>query len=558
MRAHRLMLAPALLGLLLAAPPLAAPRVLAAASWMPAPAMSVARSWHTATLLRNGTVLVAGGLDATGGPTASVERYDPTTDTWAPAAPMTTPRAQHTATLLADGRVLVTGGRTDLAEAGSSVEVYDPAADAWTAVAPLGVGRVRHSATLLRDGRVLVAGGETSPGTAELFDPATGRWSPAGTLTTGRFSHTATLLPNGRVLVAGGMLPLGTAACPSSNKVPCPTAAAEVYDPATNAWAVVASSAAPHGFGHSATLLPDGTVLVVGGFTLAQFMAERYDPAANAWRRAGAPPPADFVRVEHTATLLADGRVLIAGGGQAPSTASTALYDPASNTWTPGPAMGIDRYRHTATRLLDGRVLVTGGGGIRVSSRATAEVYDPGVPAACFVQTDVCMQGRFLAYWRAHGGLATNGYPLSYEFGQQLEDGNTYTVQYFERVRMEDHPENPPPWDVELGQFGRRILQERTGHGTAPPAQPKDGFAYFQVTGHNVAQDFYAYWQANGGLAQFGYPVTEEYQERLEDGKTYTVQYFERARFERHPENQPPWDIELGQFGRQILAERGR
>jgi hypothetical protein len=186
----------------------------------------------------------------------------------------------------------------------------------------------------------------------------------------------------------------------------------------------------------------------------------------------------------------------------------------------------------------------------------TAEVYIPNPgPEACFPETGRCIRGAFLQYWQAHGGLAINGYPLSDEFIEVLEDGKAYQVQYFERVRMEYHPENPVPWDIELGQFGRRILQERTGQTAAPPAQPEAGDAFFQVTGHNVAPDFFQYWQANGGLAQFGYPLTEEFQEQLEDGKPYTVQYFERARFERHPENQPPYDIELGQFGRRILGE---
>ncbi|MGN6809934.1 MAG: DUF4232 domain-containing protein [Thermomicrobiales bacterium] len=158
---------------------------------------------------------------------------------------------------------------------------------------------------------------------------------------------------------------------------------------------------------------------------------------------------------------------------------------------------------------------------------------------------------RFLAYWRTHGGLALNGYPISDEFDQQLADGQTYRVQYFERVRMEDHPENQAPYDVLLGQFGRQF------HPADPAVSPIPGQTYFQATGHHVAPDFFQYWQANGGLAQFGYPISEEIQEQLEDGQTYTVQYFERARFERHPENQPPWNIELGQFGRRALAEAG-
>ncbi|HEX5503053.1 MAG TPA: hypothetical protein VFW96_10555 [Thermomicrobiales bacterium] len=170
----------------------------------------------------------------------------------------------------------------------------------------------------------------------------------------------------------------------------------------------------------------------------------------------------------------------------------------------------------------------------------------------CFPATGKCATGRFFAYWLAHGGLAVNGYPISDELTQTLEDGKPYTVQYFERVRLERHPENQPPYDVLLGQLGRRV------HPADPPAPPRAGATYFAATGHNVAPDFLAYWQAHGGLAQFGYPLSEEIHERLADGKVYTVQYFERARFERHPENPPPYDIELGQLGRRILAESGR
>jgi hypothetical protein len=122
---------------------------------------------------------------------------------------------------------------------------------------------------------------------------------------------------------------------------------------------------------------------------------------------------------------------------------------------------------------------------------------------------------------------------------------------------MEYHPENAPPYDVLLGQFGRRLL--RATEGLAPPAAdpaaPLPGQTHFGETGHNVAPDFFAYWQANGGLAQFGYPLTEEFAQQLEDGQSYTVQYFERARFERHPENAAPYAILLGQFGRRILTE---
>lgn len=182
---------------------------------------------------------------------------------------------------------------------------------------------------------------------------------------------------------------------------------------------------------------------------------------------------------------------------------------------------------------------------------------------ACFEVTNQCIRGRFLDYWQAHGGLAINGFPLSDERRELLEDGNTYTVQYFERVRMEYHPELQPPNDVQLGQFGRRALQvgdgELFGGGDTAPAPPLPDTAYFPETGHNLGGRFLQYWLANGGLAQFGYPLTEEKSTQYLGGsptyREYTIQYFERARFEYHPENPSPYDILLGQFGRRILTD---
>jgi hypothetical protein len=123
-------------------------------------------------------------------------------------------------------------------------------------------------------------------------------------------------------------------------------------------------------------------------------------------------------------------------------------------------------------------------------------------------------------------------------------------VQYFERTRLEYHPESADPqFEVLLGQFGRRI------HPADPRAMSDPSMVWFPETGHNVPNDLYAYWQANGGVAQFGYPISEVFDEKLENGNTYQVQYFERARLERHPENPAPYDILLGQFGRQILLQ---
>jgi hypothetical protein len=174
----------------------------------------------------------------------------------------------------------------------------------------------------------------------------------------------------------------------------------------------------------------------------------------------------------------------------------------------------------------------------------------------CFAETNQCIAGGFLAYWEAHGGLAINGYPLTPERREVLEDGNTYTVQYFERVRLEYHPENPAPYDVLLGQFGRRIFLERGGQLRAVESLP--GHVYFPETGHNLGGRFLDYWQANGGLTQFGYPISEITTDWFTGGPSnhYEVQYFERARFEYHPEHEgTPYVILLGQFGRDILAQ---
>jgi hypothetical protein len=169
----------------------------------------------------------------------------------------------------------------------------------------------------------------------------------------------------------------------------------------------------------------------------------------------------------------------------------------------------------------------------------------------CFAETNQCIGGAFLAYWDAHGGLPINGYPLTGERVEKLEDGKSYTVQWFERVRMELHPENPAPNNVLLGQFGRLI------HPLDPPVAQKPGMSFFPQTGHNMPLDFFDFWTNNGGVSQFGFPLTEEFTEKLEDGKSYTVQYTERARFERHPENGLLNTILLGQFGRRLLNSGG-
>jgi hypothetical protein len=182
-------------------------------------------------------------------------------------------------------------------------------------------------------------------------------------------------------------------------------------------------------------------------------------------------------------------------------------------------------------------------------------------PSACFTiipaqqtfpQTGKMVRGSFLAYWYSNGGLAQQGLPLTDEFEEtNPSNGKTYRVQYFERARFEAHPENAAPYNVLLGllgteQFGTKYPQG----GPARAGACASGEQEFAQTGHCVGPRFNEYWKANGGLAQQGLPLSEEFAEvNPSDGKTYSVQYFERARFEYHPENAAPYNVLLGLLG---------
>jgi hypothetical protein len=276
-------------------------------AWSATGTMAEVRWGHTATLLPDGTVLVAGGEISGNSPAlASAELYDPRSGTWSSAGTMIEARRGHTATLLPSGRVLVAGGY-NANDALASAELYDPATASWTATGAMLTGHVVHTATLLQDGKVLVAGGVDGIGvalaSAELYDPETGSWSPTGALSGARGAQTATLLHDGRVLVAGGVF--------GSQPFFDALATAEVYDPAAGVWSAAASMHTDRQY-HTATLLPDGTVLVTGGLGSAEnkATAEVYDPAHDTWRAI-----ADMheARAGHSATLLPNGNVLVAG-----------------------------------------------------------------------------------------------------------------------------------------------------------------------------------------------------------------------------------------------------
>ena len=169
-----------------------------------------------------------------------------------------------------------------------------------------------------------------------------------------------------------------------------------------------------------------------------------------------------------------------------------------------------------------------------------------------FPETGKTVRGLFLQYWDTHGALAQQGYPISEEMQEVSEtNGKTYTVQYFERAVFELHPENEPPNDILLSLLG--VFRYKQKYPNGAPDQIPDvgqGSVLFEQTGHRLGGVFYNYWVNNGGLAQQGYPISDRFWEKSDlDGKMYVVQYFERAVFEFHEENKPPYDVLLSQLG---------
>jgi hypothetical protein len=175
-----------------------------------------------------------------------------------------------------------------------------------------------------------------------------------------------------------------------------------------------------------------------------------------------------------------------------------------------------------------------------------------------------CIDGRIGEFWAQHGGLPVFGYPITAQLGQLVE-GRQVQAQVFERNRLELHPENARPYDVLLGRLGAdRLAQQSRDPFTFTKSGAQAGCRFFPETGHNVCGDILKAWHANGlefdgkkgksegeNLALFGLPLSDAASETLSDGKQYTVQWFERARFELHPENQPPYQVLLGLLGRE-------
>ncbi len=318
--------------------------------FFPTGSMTTPRMGQTATLLDDGRVLIVGGVRNLGfrAMLKSAEIYDPETGSFTATAPMSVAREGHTATLLRDGRVLVAGGSDNGIHTLESAEIYDPKTARWAKTGSMTVPRVAHVAVLLNDGRVLIAGGGRGgrPGgyiayqNAELFDPRTGKFSAiAAQMKSDRVGPAAVLLKTGRVLIVGGKSgKILTGAGPRTRDLAwfTPLDTAEIFDPETSEFYAASPMRVPH-YLPTATLLSDGDVLVVGGWQMrgnvisGMYDAEEFSSGAPGFFSSVG--PLSVARLENTATLLPDGRVLVAGGIDAKGkvTSSVEYYLPESH-----------------------------------------------------------------------------------------------------------------------------------------------------------------------------------------------------------------------------------
>jgi Galactose oxidase, central domain/Kelch motif len=308
------------------------------------------RSGHTATLLPDGRVLIAGGMRGNQDFYKSAELYDPATGKFQPTGEMHQRRVGHIAALLRTGKVLVAGGW--VGDGGTdSAELYDSATGQFTPIAKMTGPRGRPIATLLTNGDVLIAGGERrnneSLASAEIFHVKTLSFEPTGTMRHARVSHTATLLSDGRVLIAGGY---GDSVASS----------AELFDPKTSTFAETGSMGTAR-CKHTAGLLPDGRVLIAGGSESRDWdhnlnSAEIYDPHTGKFTAASPMSDSRF-KLPDEAVQLPSGKLLVAGGSR-----QVEVFDPSSGKFMVATGQMNEPWHFMSeTKLRDGSVLLAGG-----------------------------------------------------------------------------------------------------------------------------------------------------------------------------------------------------
>jgi hypothetical protein len=320
----------------------------------------IARFSHTATLLENNKVLIAGGMERNGVWLDSAELYDPLSGRFTIAGKMSTQRAGATATLLPNGNVLIAGGNDESGKSLASAEIYDPVSNSFSATGNLNMPRGHAIAILLKTGKVLIAGGNTMGdndqlASAEIYDPETGRFIPTGSMYRPRSAFTAVSLKDGRVLVAGGL----SGGQYPNHKI---EATAEIYDPQTGRFTATGNMSVPR-YKQGAALLPDGKVLVAGGSNEdgrqnIYSSTEIFDPQNGVFLPG---PWMKFPRFKLLSGVVAlpDGRILLAGGAERPE-----IYDPTRGLFIPLSGEPLDGFLFsTATLLRDGRVLLVNGYG---------------------------------------------------------------------------------------------------------------------------------------------------------------------------------------------------
>jgi WD40 repeat protein len=341
-------------------------------------------------------VIAAAGYRATSSPAQRV-------GTVSSASSMLEPRSGHSATLLPDGKVLIAGGMRRNQDFYKSAELYDPASGKFQLTDEMHERRVGHIAVLLRTGKVLIAGGWVGyDGTdsAELYDPASAKFTTISKMTTRRGRPSATLLPDGDVLIVGGEV---------SDNVP--VASAEVFHVNTLSFQPTGSMHHTR-VAHTATLLNDGQVLIAGGYTgSVMASAELYDPKSGRFTETGSLLTA---RCKHTAGLLPDGRVLIAGGsdnrGWHGNLNSTEIYDPKTGRFMPASPLNDSRFKlpDEAVRLSSGKLLIAGGS-------KNVEVFDPASGKFLIAAGEMSDAWHYVTETRLKDGsvLLTGGYPNS-------------------------------------------------------------------------------------------------------------------------------------------------
>ena len=441
--------------------------------WMPTGKLNEARSGHTATLLPNGQVLVVGGesnvLDGNGYSTHldSAELYDPISGKWRVTGHLHHPRSGHSATLLRDGRVLVVGGNhtaglEDMDPEPATAEIFDPQTAAWTMTRNTRALGLPADSKLLADGRVLVTGNSlmgSNVVSVNVYDPAADSWTSSSFNFVG-YGSAAKILADGRILVAGGSSP-----GPYWLTWDPVRSAAALYDPLAGTVTVTGSLNDRRAWPVS-SLLPGGEVLVAGGYVVDEVngvppttvkSTERYDPASGSWARTG---DLNTAREAATASLLPNGDVLVAGGYNWVATdgpyqlnvlSSAELYNASNGQWQLAGNLIAARVGHTATLLPDGRVLIVGGnipasrpnayGLFTPTQLATAELYEatppgtigPGYTGSWFdpsqsghgLFVQVLPDNQFLAAWFTFNPAGTE---QSWFIGTGTYSGTTATV----------------------------------------------------------------------------------------------------------------------------------